>query len=178
MTQRPIPTDPLLSFRFCPQCGREGLEVRQVRSLNCPACGFRYFINSATAVGGFIFHGDKIILTVRGEDPQKGKLDLPGGFVEFDEAADDGLRREILEELGIAVTDLAYLGSAPNDYLFANVLYKVTDIYYTCRADDISGMAAHDDVAGYCLVDPFSVDIAELAFPSVRAAYAKLLARL
>ncbi len=89
MTQPAKPTDPLQLFRFCPQCGQEGLQVRQVRSLNCPACGFRYFINSATAVGGFIFHGDKIIVAVRGEEPQKGKLDLPGGFVEFDEAADE-----------------------------------------------------------------------------------------
>lgn len=178
MTQPEKTTDPLQSFRFCPQCGQKGLEVRQVRSLNCPACGFRYFINSATAVGGFIFHGERLILAVRGEEPQKGKLDLPGGFVEFDEAADDGLRREIHEELGIAVTDLAYLASAPNNYLFSGVLYKVTDIFYTCRADDISHIGARDDVAEFRLVDPRSVDPAELAFPSVRTAFAKLLERL
>lgn len=178
MSQPEYPDNPLAAFRFCPHCGQAGLEVRETRSLRCPACGFRYFVNCAATVGGFVFHHDQLIMTVRGEEPLKGKLGLPGGFVEFDEAADDALRREVFEELGIQVTDLAYLAAAPNDYVYAGVLYKVSSVFYTCRADDISQMRACDDVAAYRLVDPRALDLAELAFPSTAFALAKLLQRL
>lgn len=176
-SQQP-PIDPLQSFRFCPQCGGRGLEVRHRRALCCPACGFRYFINCATTVGAFIFYGDKIILAVRGEEPHKGKLGFPGGFVEFNEAADQALHREIGEELGIQVRDMAYLTAAPEDYVYANVLYKLSSIVYTCRVDDISRIRVHDDVTGYRLVDPRSLDRAELAFPSIAFALDKLLLQL
>ncbi|WP_156302810.1 hypothetical protein [Methylogaea oryzae] len=73
---------------------------------------------------------------------------------------------------------MAYLGSSPNEYLFSGVTYKVTDIFYTCRADDISKIRPHDDVAEFRLMDPRDVDPADLSFPSVRAAFAMLLARL
>lgn len=169
---------PLQAFRFCSQCGREGLEIRQTRSIYCPGCGFRYFINCAAAVSGFVFYGRQLILTVRAEDPQQGYLDLPGGFVEFDESADDALRREIMEELGLAVTDLTYLASAPNSYLYAGVLYKTTDIFYVCRTADISAIHAQDDVAGYRLIDPHALDPDALAFASARRVYAELLRSL
>ncbi|TAN53526.1 MAG: NUDIX domain-containing protein [Methylococcaceae bacterium] len=166
---------PLQAFRYCAQCGNKGLEIRQTRSIYCPACGFCYFINCAAAVSGFVFYGDQLILTVRAEDPQKGYLDLPGGFVEFDESADDALRREVMEELGLAVTDVSYLASAPNSYLYAGVLYKTTDMFYVCRVDDISRIHAQDDVAGYRLADPHAMDPATLAFPSARGVFGQLL---
>lgn len=172
------PQDPLQSFRFCPQCGQLGLEIRQARSLLCPACGFRYFINCAAAVAGFVFHGDNLLLTVRAEDPQKGRLDLPGGFVEYDETADEALHREVMEELGVQINDLAYLTTATNNYLYAGVLYKVMDVVFTCRADDISQIRAQDDVSGYRLIAPHALDPAELAFAASRQALATLLQRL
>jgi ADP-ribose pyrophosphatase YjhB (NUDIX family) len=36
---------------------------------------------------------------VRAKEPAKGKLALPGGFVNPDEGAFEGLRRECLEEI-------------------------------------------------------------------------------
>ena len=42
-------------------------------------------------------------MTVRGIEPEKGKLDLPGGFVEVGEHPRDALAREAKEELGVEV---------------------------------------------------------------------------
>jgi ADP-ribose pyrophosphatase YjhB (NUDIX family) len=105
-------------------------------------------------------------------------LDLPGGFVEFDETVEDGLRREIREELNLEVTDFRYLASASNDYCYAGVPYKTTDLFFVCETQDLTEILPGDDVADYVLTDPRDVDPASLAFGSTRAAFALLLERL
>lgn len=47
--------------------------------------------------------GDKALLTLRAREPEKGRLDLPGGFLEVGEHPVDGLAREVREELGVEV---------------------------------------------------------------------------
>jgi ADP-ribose pyrophosphatase YjhB (NUDIX family) len=50
-----------------------------------------------------ILEGDRALVTVRAREPQKGRLDLPGGFLEVGEHPVEGLAREAREELGIEV---------------------------------------------------------------------------
>jgi len=88
-----------------------------------------FLFNVAAAAGAFIIRDRQLVLCVRGKDPGIGQLDVPGGFIEFDESLEEGLRREILEELGIEVGELSYLASAPNDYRFAGVPYKTSDVF-------------------------------------------------
>jgi ADP-ribose pyrophosphatase YjhB (NUDIX family) len=46
-------------------------------------------------------------VTQRARDPEKGKFDVPGGFLRPGEDPIDGLRREVREELGVEVdTDI------------------------------------------------------------------------
>ncbi|MDQ3636614.1 MAG: NUDIX domain-containing protein [Actinomycetota bacterium] len=47
--------------------------------------------------------GDRVLVTVRGIEPEKGRMDLPGGFVEVGEPPRDALAREAREELGVEV---------------------------------------------------------------------------
>ena len=44
----------------------------------------------------------KVLLIERGLDPYKGKWALPGGFLRMDESAEQGARRELKEETGLA----------------------------------------------------------------------------
>lgn len=166
---------PASQFRHCPGCGAPGPDVSAVRHLRCGHCGFQFFFNAAAAAGAFVFHGGKLILCVRAKAPGRGMLDVPGGFVDFDESVEDGLRREIREELGIAVGGFRYLLSAPNDYLYAQVPYKTTDMFFACEAPDIGGIRAADDVADYVLLAPREVDPGRFAFASTRRAFAALL---
>ncbi len=83
-------------FRFCPACGVEGGDFLLSREYHCPACGFRYFHNVATAAGIVAKRAGKYLFVVRAAEPAKGKLGLPGGFVDPGERVEDALRREIL----------------------------------------------------------------------------------
>lgn len=169
---------PYDAFRFCPRCGCECLSVREQRAIRCGRCGFQFFFNTSAAAGAFVFHQDRLILCVRARDPAKGKLDLPGGFIEFNETVEDSLRREISEELNIETTHYRYLSSAPNDYLYGGVLYKVTDLFFVCDAPKIDTLKVADDVSDYRLVSPGDIEPEELAFNSTRLALVELKAWL
>ncbi|MBR1517678.1 MAG: NUDIX hydrolase [Bacteroidales bacterium] len=53
----------------------------------------------------FGFDGTRmqVLLIERGNDPYKGCWALPGGFLNIDEPAEDGARRELQEETGLTV---------------------------------------------------------------------------
>ncbi|HYE35290.1 NUDIX domain-containing protein [Methylocaldum sp.] len=169
---RPGPYD---AFRFCPRCGGEYLSMQEHRAIKCGRCGFLYFFNTCAAAGAFVFYQNQLVLCVRAKDPAKGKLDLPGGFIEFNETVEDALRREIAEELNLETINYRYLTSVPNDYLYGGMLYKVTDMVFLCDALHIGTLKAADDVADYRLVSPYDIDPEELAFNSTRTALEKLL---
>jgi hypothetical protein len=57
-------------------------------------------------------------------------------------------------------------------------LYKTADVYFVCRAPQISGIRARDDVADFKLMAPGDVDPARLAFESSRRAFRVLLESL
>lgn len=50
-----------------------------------------------------IVEDGKALVSVRACEPEKGRLDLPGGFLEVGEHPVDGLVREAKEELGVEI---------------------------------------------------------------------------
>lgn len=54
------------------------------------------------AVGGVVLKGSEVLLIQRGREPFKGQWSIPGGKVERGERLRDAVRREIMEETGIA----------------------------------------------------------------------------
>lgn len=96
-----VPFSPTEPFRFCPADGTKLGEARPSGGASCPLCGRSWYRNSAPAVGAVIVEDGKALLTVRAREPEKGRLDLPGGFLEVGEHPVDGIRREAREELGV-----------------------------------------------------------------------------
>lgn len=166
------------TFRFCPRCAAPGPEIRRGRQLTCPRCGLQFFFNTAAAAGAFVFVEGQLLLCVRAHEPGQGMLDVPGGFIEFDESVEEGLRREIAEELSIEVSDLRYLMSAPNDYHYAGIPYKTADMFFVCKGEDRGVLFAADDVAEVVRVNPFQVNPEQFAFDSTRTAFKALLETL
>ena len=63
----------------------------------------RYPQRPLVGVGALIFRRGKVLLVQRGREPALGKWSLPGGLVEVGESLHDAVRREVLEEVSLAV---------------------------------------------------------------------------
>ena len=160
----------LTRFKYCPQCGKQGLQERGTSSVACPSCDYVYYHSSVAAVVGIIECGDRIVITRRANEPRKGMLALPGGFIEYHENLESGLARELQEELGIVVTDLRYLASFGSKYLFREVLYFTTVAYFIVKASDISNAQANDEIDEFFLSRPEELGETEWAFDADRSA--------
>jgi len=91
-------------FNYCPSCASKKIKFEDGKVFRCPDCGYVYYHNVAAANACVISvpsaEGERLIFTVRGKDPGKGLLDLPGGFVDPGEGVLVGLYRELQEEIG------------------------------------------------------------------------------
>jgi ADP-ribose pyrophosphatase YjhB (NUDIX family) len=67
-------------------------------------------------VQGLFERDGRVLLGRRAIEPRLGHWDLPGGFLEEGEEALDGLRREFLEETGLAVEPVEWLGACVDLY--------------------------------------------------------------
>ena len=79
---------------------------------------------------GLILKGDNIVLIKKVGGPYDGKLDLPGGTIEYGETIEEALIRELKEEVGINITkyELFDSNSALVDWNYKNELIKVHHI--------------------------------------------------
>ncbi len=84
----------------------------QVRPV-CPACGFVHFRDPKVAVIGLVTDGERVLLVRRAVDPGKGLWSLPGGYMDAGEMPAEALRRELLEEVGLAVEVQDLVGIYP-----------------------------------------------------------------
>jgi len=159
------------SFQFCPRCGRQNSAARKQMFFHCKNCDFCLYFNTATAVAGFVIRNDgRLLFIQRAKDPAKGKLSVPGGFVDSNESAEEALRREMREEVNIRISKIEYLCSFPNRYNYKGITYRTVDIFYFVRS--ISGKAfAKEEVESIFWLKPEQVKPAQLAFPSVRKAW-------
>jgi ADP-ribose pyrophosphatase YjhB (NUDIX family) len=101
--QEEVPFSPTEPYRFCPADGTRLEAPRPSGGTSCPLCGRSWYRSSAPAVGAVIVEDGKALVTVRAGEPEKGRLDLPGGFLEVGEHPVDGLVREAREELGVEI---------------------------------------------------------------------------
>ena len=93
---------PLELFKYCPECGSSHFQVNNGKSKRCTDCGFVYYFNPSAATVAFVLNGNNELLVCRrGNEPAKGTLDLPGGFMDMCETGEQGVSREVLEETGV-----------------------------------------------------------------------------
>jgi ADP-ribose pyrophosphatase YjhB (NUDIX family) len=161
-------THPSRIFSFCPHCGNKGFTFDSIKLFTCPACGFRYYINATTAVAAILLAPDgQIVLTRRKNEPRAGTFDLPGGFVDTMERAEDAVKREVQEELGITVDTMQFLTSYANEYVYKGISYFTCDLAFVCPVADLSMMKPYDDVAEAILIHPKNIDFNTISFMSI-----------
>ncbi len=158
-------------FKFCPSCASTHFTFPDNRRFFCEDCGFTYYHNIAAAVAIVFTFEDKVLFTVRNVDPDKGKWDLPGGFIDPNETAEAAACREIKEELGLVISnsDLKYITTSPNHYLYKNVPYRTMDIFYECALpSDVINVAAEDEIQELVWVKRSEIDLEKIGFVSIR----------
>ncbi len=159
-------THPSHVFKFCPKCGSPEFKITGPRSFRCSNCSFEFYVNSAAAVAALILNAEgKMLFTRRAVDPDKGKLDLPGGFVDPMESAEQAVKRELKEELGVEVISLKYFCSFPNEYKYSGLSVFTTDLAFLTEIDKISEITPMDDISAVEYIYPEELNMEEL--PSV-----------
>jgi len=164
------------SILHCVKCGSPGLIKQGEKAYRCNLCDFVYFHNVAAAVCAVIVCDEQMLLVERAQHPAKGKLDFPGGFVDYDESNEQALKRELLEELQLPVSTMQYLFSYPNRYLYNDILYSTLDSFFEIKLDTKPALILQqEEVSRYLWLDVSSMDVKQLAFASGHNAWLALL---
>jgi len=97
-------------------------------------------------VGAVIVSGGRVLLVRRATEPLRGEWSIPGGLLELGEPLTAGVRREALEETGVAVEPGEVLDVF--DSIFTDALgrtqYHYVLIDYLCRPLDGEARAGSD----------------------------------
>ena len=105
------------THRFCGRCGSPTQSVPVERSMRCPPCGLVAFPRLAPAMITLVTRGDdgldQEILLARGVQFRVAMYSCLAGFVEPGESLEAAVVREVREEVGLLVGDVAYRGSQP-----------------------------------------------------------------
>jgi NAD+ diphosphatase len=101
------------THRYCGACAAELAEVPGEHARRCPGCELFVPMQLSPAVLTLIRRGTDEILLVRHTYGPTAVWALVAGFVEAGESLEEAVHREVAEEVGLTVTDLAYFASQP-----------------------------------------------------------------
>jgi NAD+ diphosphatase len=101
------------SSPFCPRCGTRSRFARAGWARQCPSCGLEEYPRTDPAVICLVHDGEGNVLLARQPSWPVGRFSVLAGFVEAGESLEACVRREVAEEVGVAVREIRYLGSQP-----------------------------------------------------------------
>lgn len=169
---------PLDLFNYCPKCGSSDFEIHNALSKHCSHCGFTYYQNPRASTAAFIINGKgELLVAQRAKEPAKDTLDLPGGFVDNDENAEQGMVREIFEETGLRIStdNVKYLFSIPNVYHYSGMDIHTLDFFFLCKVADDAEVKAADDAAELAWLPLRNVYVERFGLRSIREAVHRFL---
>ena len=103
------------AFRFCPSCATPLELIAQMEDggekqrLRCAACRWTHWNNPTPVLAAVIQYQDKVLLARNAAWTHK-MYALITGFMEAGETPEDGIRREIKEEINLETTHLDLIG--------------------------------------------------------------------
>jgi len=99
--------------RFCGKCATPMVHKSDERAMVCPACGLIEYPKIAPVVIVAVTDGDRLLLTKYAAAASYNRYALIAGFVEIGESLEEGLKREVMEEVGLRVKNIRYYKSQP-----------------------------------------------------------------
>lgn len=107
-------------MKYCSNCSSKLLEKQAGIEWFCSGCNKHLYANPVPTVDVILLDEEnRILLGRRNRQPYLGKLNLPGGFIDPGESAEEAIARELYEELGLNAEDfgtLTYAGSRTDSY--------------------------------------------------------------
>jgi ADP-ribose pyrophosphatase YjhB (NUDIX family) len=166
-------------FAYCPTCGSSSFVENNIKSKRCSSCGFVLYVNASAAVAAFILNKrGELLVCKRAKEPEKGTYDLPGGFVDENETAEEAVRREIAEELHAEVVSSEYLFSLPNEYEYSGLTVPTLDLFFKCKLKDLNRLKPSDDVESCFFVSPNELKPELFGLKSIRKGVQMFLEQL
>ena len=138
------------------------MDHQDVSACTNATCRFVLWANSKPCASIVVANNlGEILLTTRAIEPDKGKLDLPGGFLQLGEHPYDGARREAREELQVEIEPEGILGFAMDTY--GSDGDSTLNIAVLSRIE--SGIPTPtDEISNIVWVNPKNIDHSMLAF--------------
>jgi NAD+ diphosphatase len=98
------------THRYCGRCGSPTRDKPGERAKECPECGHVAYPRVSPAMMVLVTRGREVLLARSPRFPP-GMYSALAGFVEPGETIEDCIRREVREEVGIDVDNIAYFAS-------------------------------------------------------------------
>lgn len=99
--------------QFCGRCGTRLEHHPSERKMLCPRCGHALYPYVKPAIIVALTRGNDLMLTTR---PGHLFRSLIAGFCEIGESAEEAVRREVREEVGLEISEMKYFGTQPWGY--------------------------------------------------------------
>lgn len=137
-------------YKFCPTC-KTALEYKFIdgrNRLSCSKCGFILWSNPKPVVSLLVCRADEVLMVQRAKEPLFGYWCLPGGFLEYEESPQEGVIRELKEELGteVSINKLINIYQIDNDPRGIHL-----DIIFSGNTED--EIKPNEELSGYKYLD-------------------------
>lgn len=154
-------------MRFhCFRCGNK-LTKKRYNLYECPKCSYDHFINPYPTTSVIIINQkEELMLVKRKYPPRKGYWDLPGGFIDIKETGEEGVKREIKEELGIQLDKVFYIGSYPDKYFFQGFNMDTITLSFYSKISN-QEIKVSDDITGFSFFNKNKIPYNKLAFKNL-----------
>lgn len=96
--------------RFCGRCGSQARRLSHEFAMHCDACGHRNYPRISPCIITLVTHGEEMLLARSPRYPA-GRYSTLAGFIEPGEAAEEAVRREVHEEVGVSIGRISYYRS-------------------------------------------------------------------
>ncbi|MEO0398470.1 MAG: NUDIX hydrolase [Pseudomonadota bacterium] len=124
-------------------------------------------------VGAVVFRGEEVLLIKRGKPPFEGRWSIPGGRLEFGEALEAAVKREVREETNVEIAVTGLVGVFEALPAVAGAARHMVMVDYL--AEWTSGSVQAGDDAADAAFFPYEEALSLLSWDETRRALAMAL---